>query len=49
MVPRLPDVTGTIRIKIKKTGFSVSSALSSNLGPHKVLQVASWLADNSTL
>ena len=47
MLPRLPDEPGTVRINLKRC--LQSSALSLNVRSHKVLQAASWLANNSDL
>ena len=49
MLPRLPDETGTIKVNLKRRLQYKSSALSLNVRPHKVVEAANWLVNNSTL
>ena len=49
MLPRLPDETGTIKVNLKRRLQYKSSALSLNVRPHKVVQAANWLVNNSNL
>ena len=49
MLPRLPDETGTIKVNLKRKLQYKSSALSLNVRPHKVVQAANWLLNNSSL
>ena len=49
MLPRLPQETGTIKVQLKCRLQYKSSALSLNVRPHKVLQAAAWLTNNSPL
>ena len=49
MLPRLPDETGTIKVNLKRKLQYKSSALSLNVRPHKVVQAANWLINNSSL
>ena len=49
MLPRLPDETGTIKVNLKRRLQYQSSALSLNVRPHKVVQAANWLVENSSL
>lgn len=49
MLPRLPQETGTIKVQLKRRLQYKSSALSLNVRPHKVLQAAAWLTNNSPL
>ena len=49
MLPRLPDETGTIKVNLKRKLQYRSSALSLNVRPHKVVQAANWLVNNSSL
>ena len=49
MLPRLPSDTGTIKVNLKRKLQYKSSALSLNIKPHKVIQVANWLVNNSSL
>ena len=49
VLPRLPQETGTIKVQLKRRLQYKSSALSLNVRPHKVLQAAACLANNSTL
>ena len=49
MLPRLPHDTGTIKVNLKRRLQYKSSALSLNVRPHKVVQAAQWLVDNSSL
>ena len=48
MLPRLPDQSGTIKINLKRKLPYKSSALSLNVRPHKAIQAANWLVNNST-
>jgi hypothetical protein len=48
-LPRLPQDTGTIKVQLKRWLQYKSSALSLNVRPHKVLQAAAWLTNNSPL
>ena len=49
MLPRLPDETGTIKVQLKQRLQYKISALSLNIQPHKVMQVAAWLFNTSPL
>ena len=49
LLPRLGNETATIKVKLKKRLQYKSSALSLNVRPHKVIQAASWLMENSDL
>ena len=49
MLPRLPNDTGTIKVNLKRKLQYKSSALSLNIRPHKVVQAANWLINNSSL
>ena len=49
LLPRLTNETGTIKVKLKRRLQYKSSALSLNVRPHKVIQAASWLTENSDL
>ena len=49
MLPRLPSQTGTIKVNLKRKLQYKSSALSLNVRPHKVVQAANWLINNSNL
>jgi len=49
MLPRLPHENGTINVNLKRRLQYKGSALSLNVRPHKVLQAAHWLLNNSTL
>ena len=49
MLPRLPHENGTIKVQLKRKLQYNSSALSLNVRPHKVIQAAFWLANNSAL
>ena len=49
MLPRLSVETGTIKVNLKRRLQYKSSALSLNVRPHKVVQAAQWLVDNSSL
>ena len=49
LLPRLGNETGTIKVKLKRRLQYKSSALSLNVRPHKVIQAASWLMENSDL
>ena len=49
MLPRLSDQSGTIKVNLKRKLQYKSSALSLNVRPHKVIQTANWLVNNSTL
>ena len=49
MLPRLPDETGTIKVNLKRRLQYKSSALSLNVRPHKVMQAANWIVNNSSL
>ena len=49
MLPRLPSDTSTIKVHLKRKLQYKSSALSLNIRPHKVIQVANWLINNSSL
>ena len=46
MLPRLPD---EIKVNLKRKLQYKSSALSLNVRPHKVVQAANWLLNNSSL
>lgn len=45
----LGNETGTIKVKLKRRLQYESSALSLNVRPHKVIQAARWLMENSDL
>ena len=49
MLQRLPHENGTIKVQLKRKLQYKSSALSLNVRPHKVVQAATWLANNSAL
>ena len=49
MLPRLSYENGTINVNFKRKLQYKGSALSSNVRPHKVLQAAHWLLNNSSL
>lgn len=49
MLPRLPHENGTINVNLKRRLQYKGSALSLNVRPHKVLQAAHWLLNNSSL
>ena len=49
MLPRLLSESGTIKINLKRRLQYKSSALSLNVRPHKVVQAANWLVENSSL
>ena len=49
MLPRLPHENGTIKVQLKRKLQYNSSELLLNVRPHKVIQAASWLANNSAL
>jgi hypothetical protein len=49
MLPRLSHETGTIKVQLKRRLQYKSSALSLNIRPHKVMQAAAWLVNNSSL
>ena len=49
MLPRLPNDTGTVKVNLKRKLQYKSSALSLNIRPHKVVQAANWLINNSSL
>ena len=49
MLPRLPHENGTINVNLKRRLQYKGSALSLNVRPHKVLQAAYWLLNNSSL
>ena len=49
LLPRLQSHTGTIKVNLKRKLQYKSSALSLNVRPHKVVQAAKWLIDNSNL
>ena len=49
MLPRLPHENGTIKVQLKHKLQYKSSAQSLNVRPHKVMQAATWLANNSAL
>ena len=49
ILPRLPQESHTIKIKLKRRLKCKSSALSLNVRPNKVLQAAMWLATNSAV
>ena len=49
LLPRLGNETGTIKVKLKRRLQYKSSALSLNVRPHKVIQAARWLMENSDL
>ena len=46
MLPWLPQESGTIKVQLKRR-LDMSSALSLNVRPNKILQAANWLATNS--
>ena len=48
MLPRLPSDTGTIKVNLKRKLKYKSSALSLKIKPHKVIQVANCLVNNSS-
>ena len=49
MLPGLPNQMATIKVNLKRALRYKSSALSLNVRPHKVIQVAKWLIDTSIL
>ncbi len=49
MLPRLPNEAGTIKVNLKRKLQYKSSALSLNVRPHKVVEAANWLVNNSSL
>ena len=49
MLPRLPQESGTIKVQLKRRLQYKSSTLPLNVRPHKILQAANWLADNSAI
>ena len=49
MLPRLPHENGTIKVQLKRKLKYKRFALSLNVRPHKVIQAATWLANNSAL
>ena len=49
VLPRLPSDTGTIKVNLKRKLQYKSSAMSFNVRPHKVIQAANWLINNSSL
>ena len=49
MLPQVPSQTATIKINLKRKLQYKSSALSSNVRPHKVVQGTKWLITNSSL
>ena len=49
ILPRLPHENGTINVNLKRRLQYKGSALSLNVTPHKVLQAAHWLLNNSSL
>ena len=49
MLPRLPDETGTIRVKLKRRLQYKTSALSLNIRPHKVVEAANWFFNNGNV
>ena len=49
MLPRLLSESGTIKINLKRRLQYKSSAFSLNVRPHKVVQAANWLVENSSL
>ena len=49
VLPRLPHESGTISVNLKRRLQYKGSSLSLNVRPHKVLQAAHWLLNNSSL
>ena len=49
ILPRSSNETGTIKVQLKRKLQYKSCAMSLNVGPHKVLQAAAYLARNSML
>lgn len=49
VLPRLPHESGTISVNLKRRLQYKGSTLSLNVRPHKVLQAAHWLLNNSSL
>ena len=49
MLPRLTDDIGTIKVNLKRRLQYKSSGLFLNVKPHKAVQAANWLANNSSL
>ena len=49
MLPRLPQESGTIKVQLKRLLEYMSSSLSLNVRPNKILQAGNWLATNSIL
>ena len=49
ILPRLPSQTGTIKVNLKRRLQYKSSALSLNIRPSKVIEVAMWLLKKSDL
>ena len=49
LLPRLPNEACTIKVNLKRKLQCKSSALSLNGRPHKVVQAAKWLINNSVL
>ena len=49
MLPRLPHENGTIKVQLKRKLQYKSYALSLNVRSQKVIQAATWLANNSAL
>ena len=49
LLPRLPNEACTIKVNLKRKLQYKSSALSFNARPHKVVQAAKWLKNNSVL
>ena len=49
MLPRLPNEACTIKVILKRKLQYKSSGLSLNVRPHKVVQAAKWLINNSVL
>jgi len=49
LLPRLPNEARTIKGNLKRKLQCKSSALSVNVRPHKVVQAAKWLINNSAL
>ena len=49
LLPRLPNEACTIKVILKRKLQYKSSGLSLNVRPHKVVQAAKWLINNSVL
>ena len=49
LLPRLPKEACTLKVNLKRELQYKSSALSLNVRPHKVVQTAKWLINNSVL